>query len=1065
MTQALTDHQRKAIHDLALAARELLTSEARELLEGTYGLYPDGRLDPPEKLPQVQTDPEAAETYHRLAQFLDDEERAGLPRPEAMEKLVKEVAFTHLNRLVAFKMMEARKLIRGTVDKGTDSNAFKFYLADPDHADDLARYERGDADTAYRHFLLWQAGQVAQEVRVLFDPDTLPSRLFPRPRALNDLLEMLNQPDLADAWRADETIGWIYQFFNEREKAEVFERLYRQKQKLRSQDIPAATQLFTPNWIVRFLVQNTLGRLWVQMHPDTRLVGTEVLDYLVPLEGEIPPEPLRPINEITLLDPACGGMHFGLVAFDLFATMYQEESERAGEPSWPETPSVSDPVEIPAAIIEHNLFGIDIDLRAVQLSALALYLKAKSLNPKAHIADSNLACADVLPLNGARLGTFLREARFTRPIYERLIRALWNRLKEVSQLGSLLRLEQELGDLITEERARYAKAPLFAGLPGEFEREAAEEEFWGIISAQIVQGLDEFTRQQAQAGVDQTFFTGEAVKGLRLLDLMLRRYDVVVTNPPYSSRGNLSDTLARYLDSDYPDAKGDLYAGFIHRCSEFVVEGGRLGMITQQSFMFLPTYEKLRASLRLRFSIETMAHTGPRAFVEISGEKVNTTVFALRAESDTLQRENSMGMYYRLVHAPEGDGKRRAFEQALLDDTNTYHVVQRRFDAIPAAPWIYAVSDDFRRRFEKGLCFSDRGRVKLGISSVDMVRFYRFTWEIPLNSRWHFLEKGGAYVKWYGIHDWAVNWANDGEETKEEVIHRYPYLKGNYGLKVRDEAWLKKPGLTYTRKGGKRFSARILLEGNIVEDNGPGIFFEGIPELAGLAILNSSVVNFILNLISPGIDYQKGDLQRLPLPEATFTNGLASSAIRCCYIARGRETNSETVTDFIVPPRWDTGLVDLTAAHVRLATLEAEIDDEVYCLYGISDEDRAAIEVELAGGTDIEEEAEPEAPITREELAVRWISYAVGVILGRFQPGGSPSPQPSPQGGEGASPLPGREGLGRVGRWDPPSTGAKTSPSAPSPPPTKPNSTNWSARPDGLTTWTPMVAATSSPPR
>ena len=181
MTQPLSDQHRKLIHDLALDARALLTREARELLEGTYGLYPDGRLEPPEKLPEVAADPETGETYRRLAQFLEDEERAGLPRPEAVDKLVKEVAFTHLNRLVAFKMMEARKLIRGTLDKGTDSNAFKFYLADPEHAADLALYQSGDVDTTYRHFLLWQSGQIAQEIRVLFDPDNLPSRLFPVP--------------------------------------------------------------------------------------------------------------------------------------------------------------------------------------------------------------------------------------------------------------------------------------------------------------------------------------------------------------------------------------------------------------------------------------------------------------------------------------------------------------------------------------------------------------------------------------------------------------------------------------------------------------------------------------------------------------------------------------------------------------------------------------------------------------------------------------------------------------------------------------------------------------------
>ncbi len=697
MTQALTDTQRKAIHDLALNARDLLTREARELLEGTYGLYADGRIDPPEKLPQVQADPETAATYHSLAQFLDDEERAGLPRPEAVEKLVKEVAFTHLNRLVAFKMMEARKLIRGTLDKGTDSNAFKFYLADPDHADDLARYQQGDADTAYRHFLLWQSGQVAQEVRVLFDPDTLPSRLFPRPRALNDLLEMLNRPDLAAVWRADETIGWVYQYFNEPELQAAFEKVRTSGAKFEAKDIPSATQLFTPHWIVRFLVQNTLGRLWVWMHRDTRLVDTSMLDYLVPLEGEQVPEPLRPVREISLLDPACGGMHFGLVAFDLFAAMYQEELDRAGEPGWPKNPSVTDPADIPAAIIEHNLFGIDIDLRAVQLSALVLYLKAKSLNSQARIADSNLACADVLPLNGARLGTFLREARFTRPIYGRLIRALWERLREVTQLGSLLRLERELGDLIAEERARYAKAPLFAGLPGEFEREAAEEEFWDIISAQIIQGLDEFVRQQAQAGDDLTFFAGEAVKGLRLLDLMLRRYDVVVTNPPYMTRGKMNSELARLVADAYPEGKSDLFAAFIQRCLELAEDLGYVGMLTMHAFMFLSSYRALREHIRYQAAIEAMAHCGPALFDVGNPGTLQTTAFVLRREPDTLYREAHQGTYFRLVHEPNSEAKHQAFERALRDGGNIHRVDQRRFDAIPGSPWVYWLDEKIIR--------------------------------------------------------------------------------------------------------------------------------------------------------------------------------------------------------------------------------------------------------------------------------------------------------------------------------------------------------------------------------
>ncbi|MGQ9910665.1 MAG: BREX-1 system adenine-specific DNA-methyltransferase PglX [Candidatus Flexifilum sp.] len=774
----LTDAQRKAIHDLALNARALLMQDTREHLESVYGLTADGQIEPPARLPRVREDPEAAETYRRLCQFLDDEARAGIPRPEAVDRLVREAAFTHLNRLVAFKMLETRRLIRGTLDRGLNSNGFKIYLVE------VEGVNFGDED-AYRRFLLWQAGQIAQEIAVLFDPDTLASRIFPRPRALNELLALLNHPDMEPCWRADETIGWVYQFFNEQEKQEVFEGL-KNKRKIRRQDIPAATQLFTPNWIVRFLVQNTLGRTWVQMHPDTRLLGTDLLTYLVPLQGDVPAEPLRPVREIALLDPACGTMHFGLVAFDLFAAMYQEELERAGEPGWPATPSVSDPAAIAEAIIAHNLYGIDIDLRAVQLSALALYLKAKALNKNARITDSHLACADVLPLNGARLGAFLGEMRFS-PLIEGLIRALWERLKDANQFGALLRLEREIETLL---HARGEK-PMLARMEAGFGVDLSDEDFWAVVYNQIVSGLNEFARRQAETGADMRFFTAEAVKGLRLLDVLLRRYDVVVTNPPYSGKRNLNDALGAFLDDQYPDTKGDLYAAFIERCTELLETGGRLGMITQQSFMFLSSYEQMRRNLRVICAVEAMAHTGPRAFAEIGGEKVNTTVFTLHAIADAAQRATSVGTYIRLVNAPPGDAKREALERALKTGANVYHAAPHHFDAIPGAPWAYWVSEKIRALFRALPKLGDVAEPRQGLATADNFRFLRLWWEVGTGRigfgcasraaaaasgrRWFPYMKGGAYRKWYGNQEYVVNWHDDGGVSKFKQIQSLGY--------------------------------------------------------------------------------------------------------------------------------------------------------------------------------------------------------------------------------------------------------------------------------------------------
>lgn len=668
--EPLTDKVRNAIHHFALRGREILTDEARDELEGVYGVHETGEIEPLDDLPAL-TSPEAQETYRLLKETIVDEVQAGLSPGEAVAKLVNEIAFTHLNRLAAFKMFETSKLIREAVGRGSESNGFKFYLAD--HPQEEATWKAGELESAYRHYLIWQAGEIAKEIPVLFDPENLASRLFPRLPALNAFLALLNAPELTPAWQAEETIGWIYQFFNERENEFVFDRLFKQKQKIRRQDIPAATQRYTPRWIVRFLVENSLGRLWVQMHPDSRLA--DQLRYLVPVGNGIPNEKLRPVKDISLLDPACGTMHFGLVAFDIFVEMYREEIENFGRPGWPETPSVKDQSEIPAAIIEHNLFGIDIDLRAVQLSALTLYLKAKRINKKAILSDHNLACADVMPFSPADLGRFIIEMRFSNPIFERMLRRIREQLINMNQIGSLLRIEKDLHDLVEEEQrkhqrqrqAKYGNMNLEQSFISEEERDASKSEYYVYLEAQLIQALDFFRKSAADRGEDMRFFTGEAVKSLYILDLMLRRYDCVVANPPFMSRRNMNNVLADFLSDHYDEAKGDLYAAFIARCAEFANETGRVGMITQQSFMFISSYEKLRTGLLDEFAIETMAHTGPHAFPEIQGEKVNTTAFVLRREPGAERRANSVGTYFRLVHEPDADSKRTAFEKALAE--------------------------------------------------------------------------------------------------------------------------------------------------------------------------------------------------------------------------------------------------------------------------------------------------------------------------------------------------------------------------------------------------------------
>jgi hypothetical protein len=1013
---------KSAIHNTTLQARELLTGDIKDLLQGIYGLDGKGNFEDAKRLPAVQSLPEVAATRKRLETFLNDEEQAGLPRPEAVDKLVKEAAFTHLNRLVAFKMMEARKLIRGTVDRYQESNAFKFYLAD--HEDDLRLYEQGSLpqnevgegprDAAYRHFLLWQCGELSKEIKVLFDPENLASQLFPRPRAQKSLVEMLNDPALADAWREEETVGWIYQYFNEQEKADVFNRLYKKKQKIRPEDIPAATQLFTPRWIVKFLVQNTLGRQWMQMHPDSGLAAA--LDYLVPLAGEIPPEKMKPVREIEVLDPACGTMHFGLVAFDLLAEMYKEEIEKAGQPGWPEKPSVSSEEAIPAVIMANNIFGIDIDLRAVQLSALALYLKAKSLNPKAQITDSHLACAELQLPGDEKLDAFLKSQKFTLPVYERVIHKLWSTMRAGSGIGagSLLPLESAITQEVERERlAHLGSLQRFedmADAPADVARtDAWGPELWDVLGDQIAMAFNGFADEQAAAGADESYFVGEASKGMRLLDVMRRRYDAVLCNPPYSGRKNMSEDLRQFLKDNYSGRDGDLFSAFITRCLALTADSGRCGMVTIHSHMFISSYEDLRNDIFSSSAIETSCHLGTKTEFDVANKTAQGFVsFAVRKESVKQRRSSAIGTWFRLVKS-DGADKKNVFKQALSrlrtgePDSAVFHYRQSDFEAIPGNPWIYWITPELRQLFMELPMLGEIVQPKMGMGTRNNIRFLRFWWELgnkkiefgckntekahESEKKWFPYMKGGSFRRWYGNQEYTVNFLNGGIELKEEQIQKYPYIGDNTGWIVPNEDFYFCRGVTYSALTSARFNARLSPGGFIFDVAGSSLFPENVSLV--LAVMNSSFAAYALKLINPTVNFQVGDIARLPIPTQS-SKQLENLVDRAITLAMQNSSEDETTFDFIAPP-WTISLDDtLTEIFLRddaLKDVERAIDEEVYRLYAISDEDRLAIESELALPAAEVEEAEKPDYVDDEELARRWISYAVGIVMGRFQPG------------------------------------------------------------------------------
>jgi len=1022
----MTDDLISTIQSFTLDARKLLEQETEEQLQGLYGWLPDGSFAAGTALGLA----EAAETRARLEAYVEGEAEAGVDVLAAREKIKRETAFTWLNRAVAFRLMEERGIIKGTFGKLHKANAFIFYLTDVLNeasipaSTPINTMGEGPVDSAYRKFLLWQCGELTREVSVLFDFATLASRLCPRPAILKQLADTMNEADLVAAWNLgnEETLGWVYQGFCSQELQDAFAAARESKKKFESKDIPAVTQLFTIRWVVRFLVENTLGRIWMEMHPESHL--SEILEYIVPPK-EKRQRKIKPVKEITFLDPCCGSMHFGLLAFDLFSEMYREEMENAGKPGWPDSPSAGSEEEIPGLILTHNIHGIDIDLRAVQVSALALLLRARTLNPKAQVTDENLACANVEEFTGGRLDELINAAEFENRSEERILRAMSARVADSPHLGSLLRIERDLKEMVETERKTLLASSqpelLLAGLTDDlFESTRDLDSFFDQLASSIADRLDSFARD---AGSNSHHAAAEASKGMRFLRLVEKRYDVVVTNPPYLSGRKMNKRLSVLMEQEYNEGKGDMYAAFILRCQELLAADGLMGMLTMHSFMFISSYEELRIKLRKEVAIETLAHFGGGLFSVGNPGTLQTAAFVLRQEPEASQREEQVGTYFRLVKERNAEAKRIAIESSLASlrqgeaHSQVFHYKQCDFEAIPGKPWVYWMTSSIRDSFLELQKIGDVATTAVGQNTGDNLRFLRFWWEpgrdrifldcpdlkqaIATGGRWFPYMKGGKPIPWWGNQTQCINWAHDGSEVKALAVIRNNGKHWSRYLQNLDYLFLR--GATWSDISTKGFAARVSPGGFIHDVKGMGCYPREVGLEPILAILNSRFSKYILSGLNPTVSYQAGDVKRLPIPSKQ--NGAVSILVnQCIDLARQDGRESEITYDFIQPL---SAVADRAARTEQLAALEAEIDTEVSRLYGLSEEDLIDIDRELNGtaasGCDddaaVDTEAETEAgdedetagDLTKDVWARSWLSYALGTVLGRFElgkPGG-----------------------------------------------------------------------------
>lgn len=610
---------RQRLERLTQQARRLLEQEFREQLEGRYDILLDGRIP---LAPGAHLPPRERVLWDKLVAAVAHKRSQGITSAAAVAAYLREAAFHTLNRFVALKMLEARKLVQECISRGEDSAGFKEFIA-------LAPGLVALPDKGYRLYVETIFDEIAQEVRALFDRRDAATLLWPRRQALLDLLAVLNHPEVASVWSEDETIGWVYQYFNgedERRQMRAESQAPRN-----SRELAVRNQFFTPRYVVQFLTDNSLGRTWCEMRGgDTQLAH---LDYLVTPEEGFEERASKDPRDLRVLDPACGSGHFLLYAFDLLAGdptrgfygIYEEAWRAEAAPKSEVTGrTLKEDYDseltlrraVPELILKYNLHGVDIDPRAAQIAGLALWMRAQrayndhkvAAQDRPLIGRTNIVTAEPMPGDQSMVAEF---ASTLRPhVLGELFQRMVEEMRLAGELGSLLKIDRALHSAVAKAREQFLREQREPQkfLPGldrprkpqlEFNLSGvSDESFFDSAEERIVQALQEYAAgAPASMSVRRQLFADDAAQGIAFIDLCRKRFNVVLMNPPF---GAASLAAKKEFESAYPRTKNDVYAAFVERGIELLHPTGYLGAITSRTGFFLSSFQKWREEILLK---------------------------------------------------------------------------------------------------------------------------------------------------------------------------------------------------------------------------------------------------------------------------------------------------------------------------------------------------------------------------------------------------------------------------------------------------------------------------------
>ena len=891
------------------------------------------------------------------------------------KQVMEEVAYTWFNRFSALRFMEVNGYIPSHVRVFTDEeNNFKpQIITEAIHLDldglnmekVYALKEAEKTEELYKYLLIVQCNALNKILPGMFQKIAdytellLPDNLLREGSIIQQMIELIPEDDWKDAVQI---IGWLYQYYNSEKKDDVFAAL-KKNVKITKENIPAATQLFTPDWIVRYMVENSLGRLWVEGHPDTKtqLLPTpeEQAAYIAGSrdpedtkwhyyleEAQQEPQVQAQLSEISkqyadltpeqikVIDPCCGSGHILAYLFDVLMQIYENYGYT--------------PRDAVASILQNNLYGLDIDDRAAQLAYFAVMMKAVRYDkrflkrkdedgepdvPQPHVyaieesnriekPDVEYFCNGKLELNDA-------------------MHTILTQLYDAKEYGSILTITPQDWDTL------YARFDEVAD-ESSFHRESIRKKLLPLV---------------------------------RVAQTLAQKYDAVVTNPPYMGSSGMGAKLAEYVKKNYPDSKSDLFAVFIEVCSRMAKQNGYQAMITQHAWMFLSSFEKLREKMMLTETI-SMAHLGARAFEEIGGEVVQTTAFVRCAN----HVEGYKGTYCRLIEPTSQQGK----EEMFLAGQKRYTANQDDFAKIPGASVAYWVSKKLYSTFRNSLLYDytiSDGQNKTG----DNAKFVREFWEVRNSNvgkgkKWLFYAKGGGYRKWYGNLSEVVNWS---EEARE-------FYKNDKICRIIPEYLWYKAGITWSLISNNP-SFRLLPEEATFDVGGSSIFLKDNSNIEFvLGLLNSKVFSYVQKIVNPTINIQVKDIRVMPFVKKN-ENEITGLAEECSFLSKEDWDSFETSWDFTrhpfikaitkYPNMMDIGNIYLAECYdiwageceerfEKLKANEEELNRIFIDIYGLQDELTPEVE-------------DKDVTVRKADLGrdVRsFISYAVGCMFGRYSP-------------------------------------------------------------------------------